>query len=106
MADEKPKRKMPVGKPFKKGQSGNLDGRPKVNQEFRLKARCAVDAHVIDAWISEVTTRGEHWIEASKLLAAYGYGKPTEHIELNGSSRPLETATDEQLLAAVVKGSK
>jgi hypothetical protein len=44
-----------------------------------------VDEHVVDAWCQEVRERGEKWLEASKLLAAYGYGIPKD------------TATEEQM---------
>ncbi len=62
------------------GKSGNPSGRPKKCEE--LKARCvkAVDEHVFDAWLREVTTQGDAWVECSKLLAAYGYGKPVQPL--------------------------
>jgi hypothetical protein len=69
---------------FKPGRSGNPDGRPKVAAEFRQRARKAVDDHVIAAWIAEVEAQGEHWVKCSELLAAYGYGKPTQPMEHSG----------------------
>ncbi len=69
--------------PFKPGESGNPGGRPKETPEFRLKARVAVDKYVIDKWIDEVATGGDDWIKASELLAAYGYGKPSQSFEVN-----------------------
>jgi hypothetical protein len=63
-----------------KGTSGNPSGRPRIVEEFRNKARKAVDEHVIAAWIQEVATLGENWVKCSELLAAYGYGKPTQPI--------------------------
>lgn len=66
------------------GQTANRNGRPKVAIEFRQKARAAVDEHVIDAWVTEVEQQGPKWLEASKLLAEYGYGKPTQAIEHSG----------------------
>ena len=73
------------GVPFKPGQSGNVSGRPKKRED--LAARCvrAVDDVVVEAWIREVQTFGEDWVECSKLLAAYGYGKPTQKLEHTGS---------------------
>lgn len=71
--------------PFQKGQSGNPNGRPKVAEEFRARARKAVDDHVIQAWIEEVESQGENWVKCSELLAAYGYGKPSQPVEHSGA---------------------
>jgi len=70
--------------PFAKGKSGNPCGRPKVNELFRNRARKFVDEHVLDAWIEEVEQRGREWFRCSELLAAYGYGKPTQPLEHSG----------------------
>lgn len=77
--------------PFKKGQSGNPGGRPKVAAE--LKARClkAVDEKVIKAWIAEIDAMGDHWVKCSELLAAYGLGKPTQPIS-GEDSGPIKVA--------------
>lgn len=71
---------------FVKGQSGNPNGRPKVAETFREKARRAVDEHVISAWISEVEKRGKEWVKASELLAGYGYGKPSQPLTGGGEN--------------------
>lgn len=63
---------------FPKGQSGNPGGKPKTDPKFRIACRRFVDEHVLKAWQDEVLERGEKWLEASKLLAAYGYGVPKE----------------------------
>lgn len=83
-----------TGKGFMPGRSGNPSGRPK--KALELQARCvkAVDAFVVDAWEREVQSQGEDWVECSKLLAAYGYGKPSQKIEHSGS------VTLEQLVTA------
>lgn len=70
---------------FVKGQSGNPNGRPKIVDAFRDKARKAVDEHVLSAWIHEVGTMGEEWVRCSELLAAYGYGKPSQPVEHSGA---------------------
>ena len=68
--------------PWVKGQSGNPRGQPKKRLE--LKARCAkvVDELIVDAWIAEIRDHEKDWVECSKLLAAYGYGKPAQRIEV------------------------
>lgn len=91
------------GRPFAKGQSGNPNGRPKVNEEFRLRARKAVDAHVLAAWVAEVEAQGKEWVRCSELLAAYGYGKPSSAPEdlqaVKESGGGLTLLTREELLA-------
>jgi len=78
-----------------------------VATEFRLKARAAVDEHVLAKWINEVVTSGDEWVRCSELLANYGYGKPSQAIEMSGEDgNPLGAlfnATLEQLLALAAK---
>lgn len=67
---------------FKKGQSGNPGGRAKVAAEFTKRCREAVDEYVIAMWIAEVKCFGKERVRCSELLAAYGYGKPIQRIEI------------------------
>jgi hypothetical protein len=79
------------GRPFGPNNNANPSGRPKVNEEFRKRAREAVDAHVLHAWITEVETLGEHWVKCSELLAAYGYGRPAQEVQHSGADgQPLD----------------
>ncbi len=71
---------------FKPGQSGNLAGRPKKLDVLVERCTSAVDEYVVAAWIGEVKTLGPNWVECSKLLAAYGYGKPTQRLEHDTST--------------------
>lgn len=92
------------GRPFEPGKSGNPGGRPKTAQQFRARARAAVDEHVIEAWEDEVTNRGPAWLRASELLAAYGYGKPSTIDDENDAPvNPLAGLSTEQILA-IAKG--
>ncbi|HET7099598.1 MAG TPA: hypothetical protein VFJ52_00490 [Terriglobia bacterium] len=65
-----------------KGVSGNPSGRPKVAEEFRAKARKAVDELVLRKWMAEVENDGPEWVRCSELLAAYGYGRPSQSIDV------------------------
>ncbi len=62
--------------------STNPSGRPPAANEFRVKARALVDELVLKAWEAEVRSMGDNWLKASELLAAYGYGKPSQTIDL------------------------
>jgi hypothetical protein len=74
----KPKGK-PRGRPFQPGQSGNLSGRRPLPEEFRSTCRQHAEAH-LPRLISEIEAGGQHWVKAWELLAAYGFGKPTQPI--------------------------
>lgn len=88
-------KKTPRGKPFTKGdQRINPGGRPKVPPEFKRRCSDFTDTHVLAAWEQEVIGRGEHWLKASELLAAYGKGRPTQAVEVKVSE-----LSDEQLVA-------
>ncbi len=98
------------GKPFEKGNKAAAGhGAPKLVAEFRQRCRDAVDEHVIKAWVSEVETLGDNWPKCSEMLAAYGYGKPVQAVELTGTLTAMAT---EQLIAqlpealAVLEGKK
>lgn len=73
------------GRPFPKGKSGNPSGRPKVAISFRLSCREAVDKDCFPLWVKEVQTNGKNAMKASELLAAYGYGKPTEYVVVDAT---------------------
>lgn len=71
-----------------KFQPGNQaavgNGRPRLDRDFKERCRAAVDAECVQKWIDEVRNMGEHWVKCSELLAAYGYGKPAQAVEVTG----------------------
>lgn len=77
---------------FEKGKTGNPRGRPPIKPEFRDRCRRAVDEHVIEAWLNEVATLGEHWVKCSELLANYGYGRPPQPVTGEDGKGPVECA--------------
>lgn len=98
---------------LRKGAKLNPGGRPKENEMFRERARKAVDEHVLDAWVSEVTPdeageRGKDWVKCSELLVAYGYGKPASAPEdndaLRDAGRPLEGMTAADIVKELRSG--
>lgn len=77
------------GKKFEKGNKGG-PGRPPIPAEFKEKCRAFTDSTVREAWEQEVIKRGDHWMKAAELLAAYGHGKPAQSIDLgNKDEKPL-----------------
>lgn len=77
--------KRKVGRPFKAGQSGNPGGRPKKHAPLVERCRSIVDDQVVDAWAEEVRKHGPDWVACSKLLAAYGYGRPIQALAVDAS---------------------
>jgi hypothetical protein len=73
---------MKIGKPFKKGQSGNPGGRPKVVAEVKELAR-EHTGKAIETLVSIMTnTKGAPAarVSAANALLDRGYGKPPQHI--------------------------
>lgn len=100
--ENKPKTKSKMGNPawVKGAPSPNPGGRPKTHSDFRARARQAVDEKVLERWEKEVTENGPDWVKCSELLAAYGYGKPSQAIEVSGNLSTEVPMDFEQLTAA------
>lgn len=76
------------GRPFKPGQSGNPNGRPKLTPEaLDLQAACRAKTDDALAVLLRIMTSGEN--ERNQMAAAIaiierGHGKARESIELSG----------------------
>jgi len=72
-------------KPWKKGQSGNPGGRPKIAKEFKEKCR---EFMAEDGWdkLVNIATDKKHrdHFRALELIMGYSYGKPKQGLELTG----------------------
>ena len=78
-------KKTAPGRPFKKGESGNPDGRPKIAQEFKDKCR---EFMSVEGWeklraIIDNPKHRDHY-RALELIMGYAYGKPKQGLELTG----------------------
>lgn len=81
---------------FKKGKPGG-PGRPKgsVNLVVRIK-RCA-DFMESEGWklLQEIAReKGKNSVRALDTLAAYGYGKPSESLDITTAGKALPVAVD------------
>ncbi len=84
----------PIGKPWRKGQSGNPGGRPKVAADVKAEAR---------RYTKEALARLVHWmrsddpqasIRASMALLDRGCGKPAQAVLGTLPDRPIVFTID------------
>ena len=81
---------MIIGKPFKKGQSGNPGGRPKVVAEVKELARehTAEAIHTLVSIMNDPKSVPAARVSASNSLLDRGYGKPPQHQHITGEDGP------------------
>lgn len=98
-----------IGRPFKKGESGNPGGRPKVAAEVRELARQHT-ADAIQTLVSIMTnpkSAPAARVSAATVLLDRGYGKPPQAVELSNETpryvihAPLPCKTAEEWEAEV-----
>ena len=101
---------MTIGKPFKKGQSGNPGGRPKVIAEVKELARAHTGAAIetLVSIMANPKAAPAARVSAANALLDRGYGKPPQHITGEGGPSyvvrlPEPCKTAEEWLATVNK---
>lgn len=101
------KRKTP-STAFKKGQSGNPGGRPKVAGHVKELAR-QYTAEAVEALVATLREeKGSARVAAAQALLDRGYGKPTQHVEASVSVLDRLSADDlaivEEALTSICTG--
>jgi hypothetical protein len=71
-----------IGRPFKKGESGNPGGRPKVVAEVKeLARRHTTDAiQTLVSIMKDPSSAPAARVSAANALLDRGYGKPPQHV--------------------------
>lgn len=67
---------------FVKGKSGNPGGRPKGTEEFRTKCRKLTGQAL--AALERALDDPDNYVQASKILLEFGWGKPSQPVEHAG----------------------
>ena len=92
--------------PFKKGKSGNPGGRPKVVGEVQALARELTTEAIKtlrDIIRDKKAPHSARGYAANSILDR-GYGRPSQTISTNGSKKPHDQMTDDELTAIIAAG--
>lgn len=85
------------GRPFRKGQSGNPGGRPKVAAEIRdLAQQHGPDAVKKLVALMKSAAREDVQVRAAEALLDRGYGRPGQALELTGKDGGPLTCTEKR----------
>ena len=87
------------GVPFKPGQSGNPNGRPKEPKEFKelAKARSLDALKVVIDIMNNYEAKHSDRIKAAEMIIDRAYGKAIQATEISGpEGAPIEIATPEE----------
>jgi hypothetical protein len=82
---------------FKKGQSGNPGGRPKLPEEFKaLAKRASIDAlRRVAEIVKDAEAKHSDVIRAAEFLADRAWGKATQDVNVGGQlDNPVRTKID------------
>jgi Family of unknown function (DUF5681) len=87
--------------PFKKGQSGNPGGRPKILGDVQELARqyTAEAVETLAAIMRDKEAPAAARALASNSILDRAYGRPQQTVNANVASRPVREMSDAELLA-------
>ena len=91
---------------FKRGQSGNPGGRPKIFSEVKQAAREHTDAAIetlVGVMNNEEATPAAR-VAAANAILDRGWGKPESHTNVAHHNKPLRELTDDELYAIIAEG--